>query len=196
MRRFVLLDRDGTINVDKLYLGDPEQLELIPGAAAALRRLKQLGFGVAVVTNQSGIGRGHLDEDQVERVMARLRALLAAEGVVLDGIYICPHAPDDGCDCRKPLTGLVRQAIATHDFDPAAGYMIGDKEADVQLGRAIGAVTFLVRTGFGTGEEARGVTADHIVDDLPAAVRLIEALEEERAQPRSSITADPAERFR
>lgn len=180
MRRFVLLDRDGTINVDKLYLGDPDQLELIPGAAAALRRLKQLGFGIVVVSNQSGIGRGHLSDTQVDQVMARLRRMLAAEGVDLDGIYICPHAPDDGCTCRKPLPGLVEQAAAEHGFDPAHGYMIGDKEADVALGRAVGAVTFLVRTGFGAGEIARGVGADYIVDDLPAAVAVIERLNMDR----------------
>ncbi len=178
MRRFVLIDRDGTINVDKLYLGDPEQFELIPGAAAALRRLQALGFGIAVVTNQSGIGRGHLDDAQVERVMARLHETLEAEGVRLDGVYICPHRPEDGCECRKPAPGLVRAAVAEHGFDPADGFMIGDKQSDVELGRAVGAVTFLVRTGFGEGEIARGATADYVVDDLPAAVRVIERLVE------------------
>lgn len=173
MKRFVLIDRDGTLNVEKHYLSDPDQLELIPGAGAALKRLQQAGFGIAVLTNQSGIARGYFDLARLEQIHDRLRALLAAEGVTLDGIYLCPHGPDDDCTCRKPLPGMVEQAVAAHGFDPARGYMIGDKEVDVALGRAVGATTFLVRTGHGRKAEAAGSTADHVVDDLPAAVAII-----------------------
>ncbi len=175
-KRFVLIDRDGTINVEKHYLSDPDQLELYPGVGAALKRLQDAGFGLAVITNQSGIARGYFDMARLDQIHDRLRALLAAEGVTLDGIYLCPHGPDDDCTCRKPLPGMVEQAVAEHGFNPAQGYMIGDKEVDVELGRAVGTTTFLVRTGHGGKTEAKGTRADHVVDDLPAAVEVILAL--------------------
>ncbi len=174
-RRFVLIDRDGTINVEKHYLSDPDQLELYPGVAAAIRRLNRLDLGVAVVTNQSGIARGFFDLDRLEQIHTRLFALLEADGAVIDGIYICPHGPDEDCICRKPLPGMVEQAVAEHHFDPTRSFMIGDKEVDIDLGRAVGAVTFLVRTGHGPSWVA-GTKADHVVDDLPAAVKIIEGL--------------------
>jgi len=174
-RPFVLLDRDGTLNVERNYLSDPEQLELIPGAAAALKRLRDLGYGLVVVTNQSGVGRGYFTLEAVERVHERLRALLAAEGASVDGIYICPHAPDQDCDCRKPLPGMALQARAEFGFDPAQAIVIGDKKVDVDLGRAIGATSILVRTGWGADAEKAGDSQpDAVVDDLPAAVRWIE----------------------
>lgn len=173
MKRFVLIDRDGTLNVEKNYLSDPDQLELIPGAGAALRRLRDAGFGIAVVTNQSGIARGYFDLTQLERVHSRLRDLLAAEGVAIDGVYLCPHGPDDDCRCRKPLPGMIEQAVAEHGFDPRAAVVIGDKEADVELGRGVGATAILVRTGYGRKTEAKGTRADHVADDLPAAVDFI-----------------------
>lgn len=172
MKRFVLIDRDGTLNVEKHYLSDPDQLELYPGAGAALRRLHDAGFGIAIVTNQSGIARGYFDLARLEQIHDRLRQLLAADGVVVDGIYLCPHGPDDDCDCRKPLPGMVSQAVAEHGFDPAQAVMIGDKEVDVDLGRAVGAATFLVRTGHGHNY-VDATKADHVVDDLAAAVAVI-----------------------
>lgn len=172
-RRFVLIDRDGTINVEKHYLSDPEQLELYPGVAAAIRRLNRLDLGVVVVTNQSGIARGYFDLARLEEIHTRLYALLEAEGAAIDGLYICPHGPDDDCDCRKPLPGMVDQAVTDHHFDPARAFMIGDKEVDVELGRAVGAATFLVRTGHGA-KHVDGTKADYVVDDLAEAVRIIE----------------------
>lgn len=174
-RRFVLIDRDGTINVEKHYLSDPDQLELYPGVGHAIRKLNRLDLGVAVVTNQSGIARGYFDMVRLEDIHTRLYALLEAEGAAIDGIYVCPHGPDDDCDCRKPLPGMVNQAVADHHFDPAASFMIGDKEVDVELGRAVGATTFLVRTGHGA-KHVEDSKADYVVDDLPAAVKIIESL--------------------
>lgn len=171
-RRFVLIDRDGTINVERHYLSDPDQLELIPGTAAAIRRLNAAGLGVAVVTNQSGVARGYFGLDQVARVHDRMVAMLAAEGAAIDGIYLCPHGPDADCTCRKPLPGMIEQAAAEHGFDPARAFMVGDKEVDIGLGRAVGATTFLVRTGYGRDYEA-ATKADHVVDDLAAAAAMI-----------------------
>jgi D-glycero-D-manno-heptose 1,7-bisphosphate phosphatase len=178
MKRFILLDRDGTLNVERDYLSDPDKLELIPGVPAALKRLRQLGFGLVVVSNQSGVGRGYFGLDAVARVQERLREVLAAEGASVDAFYVCPHAPGEACDCRKPLTGMVERAVADWGFDPSQGYVIGDKAADVELGRAVGAKSILVRTGWGKDAERDGIaTPDAVVDDLPAAVRWIEAEE-------------------
>lgn len=172
MKRFVLIDRDGTINVEKHYLSDPDQLELYPGVGPALKRLQDAGFGIAVLTNQSGIARGYFDMGRLEQIHDRLRALLASDGVTVDGIYLCPHGPDDDCACRKPLPGMVEQAVAEHGFDPAQAFMIGDKEVDVELGLAVGAGTFLVRTGHGL-KYVEGTKADHVVDDLATAAEMI-----------------------
>lgn len=138
-RRYVLLDRDGTINVDRHYLRRAEDLELLPGAAAGLRALQDMGLGLIVVTNQSGIGRGYFSEDDLAAIHARLHALLAAEGVHLEGIYICPHLPADNCPCRKPRRGLVDQAIADLHFDPRESFVLGDQPCDMELSAAIGA---------------------------------------------------------
>lgn len=173
-RRFVLIDRDGTLNIDKHYFSDPELLELVPGAAEGLGRLQRLGCGLVVVTNQSGVGRRMLTLVDVDRIHERLREILAAEGVTLDAIYVCPHHPDEGCRCRKPLPGMVEQAVAEFGFDPKQSFVVGDKRIDMELGRAVGATTLLVRTGHGleTAQEPDFV-CDYIVDDLGAATEVI-----------------------
>ena len=174
-RRFVVLDRDGTINADRHYLSAPDQVELLPEAAAGLRAMRAMGLGLVVVTNQSAVGRGYFDLARLEEIHNRLRELLAADEVELDGIYVCPHLPDDGCDCRKPLPGLLWRAAAELAFDPRACFVIGDKPCDIELGKSVAATTLLVRSGYGAENEAAGtVAADYVVDDLLAAARLIE----------------------
>jgi D-sedoheptulose 7-phosphate isomerase len=181
-RRFVVLDRDGTLIVERHYLADPALVELYPGTAAGLRHLRELGLGLLVITNQSAIGRGMLDEARLEAIHGRLRELLAREGVRLDGIYHCPHVPEAGCACRKPLPGLLDRAARDLGFDPRAAFVIGDKRCDLDLGRAVGATALLVRTGYGaeTARELAGDTGDAapnpIVDDLREAARVIERL--------------------
>jgi D-glycero-D-manno-heptose 1,7-bisphosphate phosphatase len=175
-RRFVLVDRDGTINeeLSPEYVLDPGQLRLIRGAAGALRELRGLGLGIIVVTNQSPVGRGWLSLDQLDTIHARLSELLAAEGASLDGFYACPHDPDDGCECRKPGIGLAMRAAAEHGFDPAESFVVGDHRGDVEMGRRIGARTFLVRTGHGREELAKAEPfADHVVADLAEATTII-----------------------
>lgn len=171
----VLLDRDGTIIVEKEYLADPAGVELLAGAAAGLRSLRALGCRLAVVTNQSGVGRGYYTLEDMHAVNRRMVELLAREGVALDGIYFCPHAPESGCACRKPLPGLGLRAARELGFDPQAAVIIGDKRADLGLARAMGARGILVRTGYGRDEE-RHVTGQEnvaVVDDLPGAARMI-----------------------
>jgi D-glycero-D-manno-heptose 1,7-bisphosphate phosphatase len=173
----VLLDRDGTIIVERDHLSLPEQVELLPGAAEGLRRLRSLGLGLVIVSNQSAIGRGLFDEARLEAIHRRLRALLKSEDVEIDAIYVCPHKPDAGCPCRKPETGLVQQAAREYDFDPVQSFVIGDKVCDIELGRRIGAVTILVQTGYGAEVAARNaVEPDYVENDLRAAAVRIERL--------------------
>jgi histidinol-phosphate phosphatase family protein len=172
-RRHVLLDRDGTLNVERDYLSDPSQLQLLPGASAGLKKLQDHGLGLTLVTNQSAIGRGYFDLVRLNQIHDRLRAMLGDEDVVLDGIYYCPHTPQEKCACRKPLTGMIDRASADLGFDPRDAFAIGDKACDMEMGRNAGATTILVRTGYGVLEEAAGVRADFIVENLDAAADVI-----------------------
>ncbi|HEX7464700.1 MAG TPA: HAD family hydrolase [Actinomycetota bacterium] len=171
-KRYVLLDRDGTINVHKDYILDPADLELVPGSIEALRELEALGLGLLVVTNQSPVGRGWISEEQLEAIHNRLRSLLREGGVELDGLYVCPHRPEDGCDCRKPEPGLALRASEAHGFDPTETFVVGDHRRDVEMGRRIGARTILLRGGH-VGEEGTEAFADHVVADLDEAARVI-----------------------
>jgi D-glycero-D-manno-heptose 1,7-bisphosphate phosphatase len=177
-KRFVLLDRDGTINVERHYLSDPEQVELLPNAARGLAEMARLGLGLAVVTNQSGLGRGYFDAERLEQIHERLRTLLReAAGVELDGIFCCPHLPDEDCRCRKPRAGLIEQAASQFGFLPSEAFVIGDKPCDIDLGRGVSATTILVRTGYGAKHEADAIVQpDHVVDDLHAAARVIQGI--------------------
>jgi D-glycero-D-manno-heptose 1,7-bisphosphate phosphatase len=176
-RRFVVLDRDGTINVERHYLSDPNQIDLIPGAAGGLRQLSKMGLGLVVVTNQSSVARGFFDRSRLDLIHERLCELLAAEGVRLDGIYVCHHKPEDGCRCRKPQPLLVELAAKELDFDPQTSFVIGDKPCDIELGQCVGGTTFLVSTGYGVQVASEGiVTPDYVVDDLLGAAQVIQDL--------------------
>jgi D-glycero-D-manno-heptose 1,7-bisphosphate phosphatase len=174
-RRFVLLDRDGTINEEVDHLADPGAVRLLPGAGAALRDLRSAGLGLIVATNQANVGRGLLSMDRLDEIHARLFELLRAEGAEVDGVYVCPHAPEDRCPCRKPRPGLALRAAADHGFEPSEAFVVGDHAVDMGLGRVIGATTMLVRTGHGEAELAvgAGARADRVVADLPEAAEII-----------------------
>jgi D-glycero-D-manno-heptose 1,7-bisphosphate phosphatase len=166
----ILLDRDGTLIREREYLADPAGVEPLPGAVAGLRRFREWGCPVLVLTNQSGVARGFFTAREVDAIHGRLDELLAAEGVGVDGYFVCPHGPDDGCRCRKPLPGLVEQAAARFGFDPRLAVVIGDKPSDLELGRGVAARSILVRTGYGRASEPRAASlADAVVDDLAAA---------------------------
>lgn len=176
-RRFVLLDRDGTIIVERHYLSNPVGVELLPGVARGLRRMQELGLGLVVITNQSAIGRGFFDEARLNQIHARLRELLREEQVSLDGIYYCPHRPEDRCECRKPESALPNRAARELGFNPSDSLVIGDKECDIELGQRLGATTFLVLTGYGRETEAnKQVRPDYVVADLEAAASRIKHL--------------------
>lgn len=174
MVRVLFLDRDGTINVDRGYVSRVEDWEFAPLAVEALRRLRAAGFALAVVTNQSGVGRGYYTAEDVERLHQHMQSLLAAAGIAIDAVAYCPHAPEDGCACRKPLGGMAetieRQLQEPIDF--AASWMIGDKEADVCFGRTIGARTILLESRYWSAERL-AVTPTHTAASLADAARIL-----------------------
>jgi phosphoheptose isomerase len=173
-RRYVLLDRDGTVNRECHYLSDPEQLELLPGAADGLRQFQEMGLGLVVITNQSAVSRGLIDSSRLDLIHQRLRTMLDAEGVRLNAIYACPHTPEEECRCRKPRLGLLEAAAKQLDFDPGGSFVIGDKVCDIEFGRRAGATTLLVRTGYGHAfSPSGGIHPDFIVDDLRAAATVV-----------------------
>ena len=143
-----LLDRDGTIVLDTDYLRDPESVTLLPGAAAAIRRLSSAGIPSVVCTNQSGIARGIISLAQYRAVRRRIDELLLAEGAVLLDSLACPHHPEitGPCGCRKPGTALYERAALAHGFDLSHSAFIGDKARDVEPARAFGARAWLVRS--------------------------------------------------
>lgn len=173
----VLLDRDGTIIFDKHYLHDPWGVELLPGAAQGLLCLAQQGHTLGVVTNQSGVGRGYFTIDDVHACNARLTELLTSENISLTDYFICPHAPEENCDCRKPGPGLARQAAMKLGIDLKSTFVIGDKPADVNLGKAVGAKSILVLTGKGK-ESVDKCKPDFIAQDLAEAADWIEQQQE------------------
>ena len=154
-KRAVFLDRDGTINVDPGYLAHPSQLVLLPDVGKALHLIKNLGFELIVVSNQSGVGRGLIDPAQIPLIHKRMNELLAPDGVQLHEFELCYHKPEDQCDCRKPSPRLLKNAAKRLNLDLAASYMIGDKVSDIEAGKNAGCLaSILVRTGEGTKSEA------------------------------------------
>lgn len=155
-QRTVFLDRDGTINVEKNYLHKIEEFAFIPGAPQAIKRLKDAGFLVIVVSNQSGVGRGYFDEQAVETLHKHIQEELLAYGTSIDAFYFCPHHPDEGvgdykiaCDCRKEAPGMLLRAAVEHDIDLQQSFMVGDKLADIEAGQRAGCQSILVLTGYG-----------------------------------------------
>jgi len=173
----VFLDRDGTINEEVEYLSDPRDFCLLPGAGQAIRHFNEVGWAVVVITNQSGIGRGYFTWERLEAIHQRMLEELAAVGAWLDGLYVCPHHPQEGCKCRKPGTALFEQAL--HDLGCCLGspappcVTIGDKMTDLEPGRKLGCATVLVLTGHGAEQVINrakwSFAPDAILPDLNAA---------------------------
>jgi len=161
-RPAVLLDRDGTLNRSpgEGWVTDPADFVPIPGAFEAAARLHREGWPVAVITNQSCVGRGIATAEQVERVNRECRRVAAEHGAVLEDILVCPHGPEDHCPCRKPLPGLLFRAAQERSYDLLRSYMVGDSARDLLAGRAAGATPLLVLTG--KGEQARGEHPSHL----------------------------------
>lgn len=186
MDKIVFLDRDGTINQEVEYLHRPEDLVILPGVAEALRRLKDQGFHLVVVTNQAGVARGYYNEEDVVSLHHTLNQYLSKEGAAIDQFFYCPHHPVHGigeykkkCHCRKPETGMFEMAEAYYSVDKAHSYMIGDKLLDTEAGRRYGVSSVLVGTGYGAdiyssmAEEEREQSFDFYAPSMKEAVDFI-----------------------
>jgi D-glycero-D-manno-heptose 1,7-bisphosphate phosphatase len=183
-RSAVFLDRDGTIIREAEYLSDPAGVELLPGALAGIRALRQAGFAAVATSNQSGVARGFFNEEAVQRVNQRLQDLLAEGSAALDGIYYCPHYPGGQvaayakiCECRKPAPGMLTSAARDLDLDLNSSWVVGDKASDIELGVRAGLRSILVLTGYGAETRDRGfapgMEPDLVAADLAAAAELI-----------------------
>lgn len=170
----VFFDRDGTINVDLDYLSDPKKLKLIPGAVEAIKEANDLGVRVFVITNQSGVARGLYDEKDVQAVHHRLQEVLKQYGARIDALFYCPHHPNYGippyrkvCTCRKPNTGMLKEAQKSFGINLKASFVVGDKCTDIETGRNAGCGTVLVLTGYWTTEaEECGKRSDYVARDI------------------------------
>jgi histidinol-phosphate phosphatase family protein len=171
-RPAVFLDRDGVVNMPpEGWVTEPDDFVLLPGAGEAIRRLNEAGWAVVVVTNQSAVGRGLMTREQMDAVHDRMVRLLAESGARLDGIYVCPHAPNEGCTCRKPLPGMLLEAARELGLDLSRSVMVGDSERDIEAGKAAGCLTIAVASGkHPTSEiDAWETQADRTLPDLKEA---------------------------
>mgnify|MGYP000926558517 CR=1 FL=1 len=181
-KQAVFLDRDGTLNVEKEYLYRPEELEFIPGAVEAIKRLNHAGYLVVVVTNQSGVARGYYGEQEVHRLHRYIEQQLTQVGARIDAWYYCPHHPSGRppynleCSCRKPHAGMLKQAARELGIDLSRSWIVGDKLVDVEAGLTAGCRPVLVLTGHGSKECSQLSQDVPCCPDLRAAVELITAV--------------------
>ncbi|MGD2217043.1 MAG: HAD family hydrolase [Gemmatimonadales bacterium] len=178
--RAAFLDRDGTIIEERGDLGNPDGVALMPGAADAVRRLKDAGLAVVLVTNQSGIARGVFTQQQFDAVQQRMLELLETSGAHLDGVYFCPHHPDvtGPCDCRKPASGMYRRAAEGLSIDLARSFYVGDRWRDVAVTQEVGGTPLLLATGAGGQGAPDGF--ERITDLADAADIIVASLDGHR----------------
>jgi len=170
-RPAIFLDRDGTLIEEVNYLSRVEDLRLFPFSGDAVERLKDAGFLIVVVTNQSGIGRGIYSESDMHAIHAAIQERL---GGTIDAFYFCPHLPEDGCECRKPKLGMIEDAIRDLNIDREGSWMIGDKVIDAETGRNAGLLTAFVLTGYGQLHKAMLEHQLHVIaEDLDEAANVI-----------------------
>ena len=189
----VFLDRDGTLNEEVDYVRIPDQLRMIEGAAAAVRKLNDLHLPTCLISNQSGVARGYLSEEELAQVHSRLESELKREGAWLDAIYYCPHHPTAGkapynveCDCRKPNTGMLRQGEKEFGLDLKQSFVVGDSIVDMKAGSSVGANTVLVLTGYGKASLAESkvlhLRIDNVANNITEAVEYIALRIKEKTQ--------------
>jgi len=169
--RAVFVDRDGTMARDVRYCRRPEDFELFPNTAKAIKLLSEHGFKVIVITNQSGIARGYFTEETLAKIHDKMKRELAKGEAWVDAIYYCPHHPDDNCDCRKPRPKLVLQAAEDYDIDLNQSFVVGDLQIDIELGKAVGCKTIFI--GDPSSIDSEEAIPDCISPDLLEAVRTI-----------------------
>lgn len=161
MKKVVFLDRDGTIIEDQDYPRDASRVEFVPNAPEGMRRMKEKGYSIVVVSNQSGVGRGIISDKQFREVHDRFCTLLKDEKIEVDEFLYCFHHPDDPCKCRKPKTGLIPKSLGGEAIDFLNSIVVGDRKSDLELGDNLGSKSYLALSGKGadTQKETTGYTA-------------------------------------
>ncbi|HOW58868.1 MAG TPA: HAD family hydrolase [Candidatus Omnitrophota bacterium] len=177
LRKVVFIDRDGVINVDLWkYVESWEEFRFEDGAIAALKTLTDKGFDIIIISNQAGVGDGIFSESAMWDVHERMVREMGKHGIMIYGARYCTHGKNEQCDCRKPKTRLLEQAVEELEFDKQKTYFVGDKLSDLEAGKNFGAKTILVRTGYGAETEKKltpTLQPDHIVNNLNDAVPFI-----------------------
>lgn len=154
-QQWIILDRDGVINHDSdAFIKTPEEWLLIKGSDTAIAKLNRCGYKIAVITNQSGLGRGYLTRTTLQHIHQKMRDIVAQAGGHIAAIYHCPHAPSDNCACRKPLDGMFRQFAQAHAVDLSSCYALGDSIRDLEAARSSGCTAVLLKTGKGNNSLA------------------------------------------
>ena len=171
MHRAAFLDRDGTIAKDVHYCRRVEDFEILPGVPSAIRLLNQHGYKVVVITNQSGIARGYITEETLSLIHEKMRTELQKSDASVDAIYVCPHHPDEDCDCRKPKPTLILRAAKDIGITLEDSFMIGDHVKDVQAGKAAGCQTVWLSADPNQQDRETRLFSDHIAADLFEAVQ-------------------------
>lgn len=171
----VVIDRDGVLNRNRDdYVKSWAEFEFLPGAVEAVVALTRAGHRVVVITNQSAVGRGLMSPAQLTDLHRRMTEEILTAGGRVDGIYVCPHRPEEACDCRKPAPGLISQAQRDYGFDPTETWVVGDHHTDVEAAHSAGCMAMLVRTGrHAEGDSSPTGQPDQVVEDLSAAARLL-----------------------
>ena len=177
-KRAIFLDRDGTIIKEKHYLNDCSEVELIEGAAKGLRLLQEMGFKLVIITNQSGLKRGLITQQELEKIHNKLKRLLSAEDVDIDGIYFSPDLPQESSKTRKPEIGLLDKAVRELNLQLRGSYCIGDKKDDIEMGKRKGLKTILVLTGYGRKNPDRA-NPDYVARDLFLAALMVKRVEKQ-----------------
>ena len=164
---WLVLDRDGTLIRDEHYLSEVAQVQLLPQTLKGLRCFQERGCRFVVVTNQSGVGRGYFDVQQVKAVHTHLQRVFQSEGIDVADYFFCPHKPADGCSCRKPGIALFQEAAARHEIVPRDCIVVGDKGSDIEMGQRVAAKTALVMTGHGRESlSENNCSPDYVANDL------------------------------
>lgn len=180
-KKIIFLDRDGVINKDPGgwtehgYVTAWEQFIFLPGAVETLKKLNNAGYDIIVISNQAGVAKGHYTSGKLDEINGKMIHSLEKNGVRIKKVYYCTHQKSDNCECRKPKSGLIRQAEEELGINASGSYFIGDKESDMKAGRAAGLKTILVLSGMASAEDAAGWSAkpDHIFKDLSEAAGFI-----------------------
>ena len=183
MKKAIFLDRDGTINIDPGYVNDPDQIVFIRGAKKAVKKLRDNGFLVFIITNQSGVGRGRITMEQLKAVNDKVIKEFKKDNIEIDGVFSCIHTPDDRCDCRKPSPKAVLDIAKQYEIDLGKSYFVGDKLSDVETGLNAGCRTVLLDTNFESTlkKEHNMLRPDCIVENLyEAADWIIENMGEKK----------------